>query len=78
MENTEIMNEEFIEEAGEIVTGGSGHGWKIAGGILAAIGAAYGGYKIWSKKKADKKTLHYTTIPVESTDLTDECVEVSE
>lgn len=59
METNEIVNNEVIEVAEELVPVTSGNGLKIAGGIgLAAIVgvAAYkGGKLIWAKIKAKKE-----------------------
>ena len=62
--NYDETNEEFAPVS-------SGKGLKIAGGILAAVGLIYGGYKIVSKIKSKKEK---GAILIESTE-SDECVE---
>ena len=56
MENTEIiMNEEVMDVMDDCVTTSSGNGMKIFGGLLLAGGAAFGLYKLISKKIKSKK-----------------------
>lgn len=74
MENTEIMNTEVVEVAEEVVSAGSGNGFKVVGGVLAIAGLAYGGYKLVKKLIAKKKE-QQEAIPVEICESDDECVE---
>ena len=65
MENTEIMNNEVVDEiVDEVTIGSSGRGLKIFGGALAIAGIAYGGYrlvkKIRAKKREDYGVCHIT------------------
>lgn len=56
MENTEIMNNEVVDEViDEVTIGSSGQGLKIFGGALAIAGIAYGGYRLIKKIRAKKK-----------------------
>lgn len=57
MENTSIIvNDEVMEVTEELVPSGSGTGWKLAGGLMLAVGAIYGGYKLLKKFKAKKES----------------------
>ena len=74
MENTEIMNNEVVEVAEEVVPVSSGNGFKVVGGVLAIVGLAYGGYKLVKKLIAKKKE-QQDKIPAEYDVSEDECVE---
>ena len=52
MNEQNIMeNNEAIEVAEKITSSGSGHVLGIVGGVLAVVGLAYGGYKLYKKNK---------------------------
>ena len=72
MDEQIIMNEE-IEVAEELVKTSSGTGWKVLGGLLALGGLAFGGIKLWKKHKAKHGMV---TIPCTTNDDSeDECPE---
>ena len=54
-ENMEIMENEVIDVVEDIAPTGSGNGLKVAGGLLAIVGLAYGGYKLFKHRKAKKE-----------------------
>ena len=54
-ENMEIMENEVMETVEEIAPTGSGNGLKAVGGLLAIVGLAYGGYKLFKHRKAKKE-----------------------
>jgi uncharacterized membrane protein YebE (DUF533 family) len=55
--NEIIMNEEVMEVAEEYVPAGSGNCLKIFGGVVALAGLAYGGYRLWKRRKSKKDML---------------------
>lgn len=69
MENTEIMNNEVVDEViDEVTTSSYGRGLKIFGGVLAIAGVAYGGYRLIKKIRAKKKE-DYGVVDIEDEDV---------
>lgn len=61
MEENIMLNDEIAEVAEDCVTTSSGNGLVKAGIGAAIIGAiAYGGYKLFSKRKAKKQDKYIT------------------
>lgn len=63
-----VVFDEVTDVAGEVVTTGSGKGWKLFGGGLAIAGLAYGGYKLIKKFVNRKNGDGYTTVPPKCND----------
>lgn len=55
MENQEIMTTFEDVEVADVVEASSGNGLKYVGGALALAGLAYGGYRLFKKRKAKKE-----------------------
>ena len=55
--NEIIMDEEVMEVVEDYVPASSGNGLKIFGGVVALAGLAYGGYRLWKKRKSKKGML---------------------
>lgn len=62
MEERNIINEEIMDVAEDIVpNGGSGIGGKLIGGALIA-GVVFVGYKLFKKFKSNKEDDHYVQV----------------
>lgn len=71
MKEENIMENEAIETAEEIVSSGSGIGLKVIGGVVAIAGLTYGAYKLYKKHKANKESKDDDSVICDEADYLD-------